>query len=209
MGTRNLTCVQKDKKIVVAKYCQWDGYPTGQGKIIIDFIKNKFDKDLFIKKLSMVSKATQKDIYKLWKSIGVDIDKCNGMVTFEDSDKFNEKWPWLHRDMGGEILNVIQNLNTPIVLNYDKNFALDGLFCEWVYVLNLDEDTLDIYQGFSKKHSVNIFCETKEKAEKHKHKESGYYPVVKIDSISFKTIKRLKVDTVINNIKKEAQQVRG
>lgn len=38
MGTRNLTCVVKNNKYVVAQYGQWDGYPTGQGQTIVEFI---------------------------------------------------------------------------------------------------------------------------------------------------------------------------
>ena len=37
MGTRNLTCVVLDGKYVVSSYGQWDGYPSGQGKTILNF----------------------------------------------------------------------------------------------------------------------------------------------------------------------------
>ncbi|KAI1453117.1 hypothetical protein F4805DRAFT_386686 [Annulohypoxylon moriforme] len=38
MGTRNLICIRVNKQWVVAKYCQWDGYPTGQGVILFNFL---------------------------------------------------------------------------------------------------------------------------------------------------------------------------
>ena len=31
MGARNLTCIVDKGKYIVAKYCQWDGYPSENG----------------------------------------------------------------------------------------------------------------------------------------------------------------------------------
>jgi hypothetical protein len=39
MGTRNLTSVRVGDAIKVAQYCQWDGYPTGQGETISVFLR--------------------------------------------------------------------------------------------------------------------------------------------------------------------------
>jgi hypothetical protein len=39
MGTRNLTCVVIDGQFKVAQYCQWDGYPSGQGATVYKFCK--------------------------------------------------------------------------------------------------------------------------------------------------------------------------
>ncbi|KAN0067163.1 hypothetical protein V8E54_014810 [Elaphomyces granulatus] len=34
MGTCNLICVYHKGRFVIAQYCQWDGYPEGQGRLI-------------------------------------------------------------------------------------------------------------------------------------------------------------------------------
>lgn len=39
MGTRNLTCIVKDGEYKVAKYCQWDGYPSGKGLDLLHILK--------------------------------------------------------------------------------------------------------------------------------------------------------------------------
>ena len=39
MGTRNLTIVLKDGEHKVAQYCQWDGYPEGQGRTAFNLLK--------------------------------------------------------------------------------------------------------------------------------------------------------------------------
>src|SRR5574337_1233174 len=38
MGTRNLTAVMMNGEYKVAQYGQWDGYPEGQGKTILEFL---------------------------------------------------------------------------------------------------------------------------------------------------------------------------
>jgi len=32
----------------------------------------------------------------------------------------------------------------------NNNFILDSLFCEWAYILDLDDDMLEVYRGFQK-----------------------------------------------------------
>lgn len=39
MGTRNITRVIYKKEIIVNQYCQWDGYPTGHGLSVLEFVK--------------------------------------------------------------------------------------------------------------------------------------------------------------------------
>jgi hypothetical protein len=46
MGTRHLIEVKIDGELKVAQYGQWDGYLTGQGVNIADFIHNKMDVDV-------------------------------------------------------------------------------------------------------------------------------------------------------------------
>ena len=38
MGTRHLICVVSDGDYKVAQYGQWDGYPSGQGAAILEFL---------------------------------------------------------------------------------------------------------------------------------------------------------------------------
>jgi len=206
MGTRNLTCVQKDNKIVVSQYCQWDGYPDGQGTTVVEFIKNKFDKDLFIQKLKNVKQITQKEYKALWIECGADPD--NSWVSMDISKKFNEKYPHLYRDFGAEVLEFIQNSDSAIKLNNDKDFAKDSLFCEWVYVLNLDEDTLDVYSGFvTKEPEASIFYNPEKDEPQQKTADDKYYPVEKIISFKIRIIKIRKAETTIKEMEK-AEKIR-
>ena len=41
MGTRSTTRVYKDDKMILALYCQFDGYPTGVGVQLAEFIQSR------------------------------------------------------------------------------------------------------------------------------------------------------------------------
>jgi len=147
MGTRNLTCVMLNGEYRVAQYGQWDGYPSGQGKIILEFLK-RMDKEKFIENLKQSFFITTEEQKALWKEFGAD---DSDMVTMEVSKKFNKVHPQLSRDMGGAILEFIQDATEPVQLADQIEFATDGLFCEWAYVVDLDKNTLEVYSGFGQR----------------------------------------------------------
>ena len=132
MGTRNLTMVVLDKKTKVAQYGQWDGYPAGQGKTILEFLRSA-DMDKFRKAIEETRFATEGEITKLNENI-------------EKTGKFPEEFS---RDAGGKILDMILSKGVRLLVN-NEGFAKDSLFCEWAYVVDLDENTLEVYQGFNK-----------------------------------------------------------
>jgi len=60
MGTRNITRVISNGQLKVCQYCQWDGYPTGAGADIANFIRTT-DDDHMIKRLEHVTLVTDVD----------------------------------------------------------------------------------------------------------------------------------------------------
>lgn len=164
MGTRNLTCVYKDGKHRVAQYGQWDGYPKGQGKTILEILK----KDDNLKKLE---KNIEYCKFVKRETIGKFYDKC-----FEENNekKFDEKYPSVDRDLGGEILNLIINSKDKKILLMDSiDFAKDSLFCEFCYVIDFDARTFEVYKGFNQQPLRDTerfyFFDGKP--------ENGYYPI--------------------------------
>jgi len=181
MGTRNLTIVVKDNEYKVAQYCQWDGYPSGQGTTVLDFVKT-FNKEHFEFKLSNINMLTKDQIEKLWIECGapqntqfVSIDVCN---------IFKEKHPSLHRDTGANILDIINNSDKEVYLENELDFAGDSLFCEWAYVIDLDNNCLEVYCGFNhtklEKNERFYFLQTES--------DSEYYPVKLIQKYDFTTL---------------------
>lgn len=146
MGTRNLTMVFYKGEYVVAKYCQWDGYPSGQGITALEFVRDKMRLRKFTNNIKALTEATKDYIEALYKAAGH--DGASTWVSMEVSEKIKKVAPQLHRDMGADILEFIQTQKPGLPIKNDLNFAADGLFCEWAYVVDLDKKTLEVYKGF-------------------------------------------------------------
>lgn len=58
MGTRHLTCVVKNNEYKVAQYGQWDGYPSGQGVNILNFLK-EMSQEKFLKGIDNCFEPTE------------------------------------------------------------------------------------------------------------------------------------------------------
>lgn len=132
MGTRNLTAVYLDGQYKVAQYGQWDGYPEGQGITVLTFLRDKMDLELFKEALRNSSYIPSEELTALWKQYGADE---NGLVTMEDSDRMMEDHPEFSRNTGAGILEMVQNHSEGMKLQDSINFAADGLFCEWAWVI--------------------------------------------------------------------------
>lgn len=167
MGTRHLTMVVSDQKVRVAQYGQWDGYPKGQGTVILDFLR-KANLKRFRKRVEAVREITPEE------------DK---MVEALGSDKWPEKYPYLSRDIGAKILPYIYQHELPTGLSINPEFAADSVFCEWAYVIDLDTQKFEVYKGFNKTpltasdrfYHLRTLC----------RKECpGYYPVKMIKEFS-------------------------
>ena len=146
MGTRNLTAVYMDGEYKVAQYGQWDGYPEGQGIICLHFLRDKLNEKCFKDNLIKLRFTKDEEQKALAKEFGA---RDDGTIRIDDYEKFRRAYPELHRDTGAKILEMIQEGRARI-LNNDINFAADGLFCEWAWVIDFDKRTFEAYQGFKK-----------------------------------------------------------
>jgi hypothetical protein len=124
MGTRGLTKVIKNDKVVVAQYGQWDHYPSGQGLTALRFLRDEANVEKLDKGLYWLYEVNDEDIEKTAERTG---------------DNFQTAYPSLIRDTGAEILELIANAKgaVPVLLNTD--FENDELFCEGVFTVDLDK----------------------------------------------------------------------
>ncbi len=149
MGTRHLTCVVQGGAFKVAQYGQWDGYPSGQGTTILDFLRT-MNREKFIAGLAKTFQPTDEQVAQWWADVGHDIKTSNGFVSCTIADKYSKNHPSLSRDTGGKILDLIQNSAEPVPLNLGVEFVSDSLFCEYAYVVDLDKGTFEVFKGFNK-----------------------------------------------------------
>ncbi len=146
MGTRHLTCVVKDSEFKVAQYGQWDGYPSSAGIDILNFLRTQ-DMNIFRKQIDKCRFASAEEVKSYYRGF----INAGGGMTFEQSKAFNKsKYGYLSRDTGADILKIIQAWeDDTIPLNDSIDFAADGLFCEWAYVIDLDQGGFfETYTGF-------------------------------------------------------------
>ncbi len=157
MGTRHLIMVVKNSKPVIAQYGQWDGYPDGQGAVVLKFLKG-MKRANFEKALENCRFGDNEETAKLWE-----IPKHRAFMT---------------RDNGAKILSMVNEATDEVVLQDQSTFAEDSLMCEWVYVLDMDTDTLEVYEGFNE---APVPKDNRFQGEGQSTHDGGttYYPVVK------------------------------
>lgn len=176
MGTRNITIVKLDDEYKVAQYGQWDGYPGGQGKVILEFLK-KFDRETFIKNLRLTKFISREELRNLF-------DKESSRAN--DEYKFFKYHPQFSRDTAAGILDLIQEGKALQLFN-EINFVNDSLFCEWGYVIDLDNNTFEVYTGFNQ----NPLPESERFYSKEPNND-GYYPIKLLKSYSLDNLPSLE-----------------
>jgi len=135
----------------VAQYGQWDGYPSGQGSTIVEFLKS----DENVKNLK-----SNLDRCRFIEDDGRDkefMDSYNKNAPEWSNDPDNrteeqKRWfdTFMTRNLGGDILSKIANSSVDEILIRDSSsFAADSLMNEWSYVIDFDKNVLEVYTGFN------------------------------------------------------------
>ena len=140
MGTRHLINVVKNNKPVIAQYGQWDGYPDGQGVGVLEFLHS----ELFEKLKTNLGKLRFIDFEGKDAEFIKRLDSGEG--TQDDKEWFKA---FISRDVGSDILANIANTDRDeILLKNEYDFGNDTVMCEYIYSINLDNDTLTIQADF-------------------------------------------------------------
>jgi len=191
MGTRNLTMVIDNQgALKVAQYGQWDGYPSGQGAVILEFAKNKDKMNRLEQVLSNLKFFN--DCEEFDKYIDAYNNRCPRWNKTENKmspdNRTEADFYWFDktktRDLCAKILDSIITLDTTklpkehnniIYLYNDSEFGQDSLFCEWAYCINFETNKLECFKGFNKyKEREHERFETK---QEDVDKNSGYYGI--------------------------------
>ena len=122
MATRHSQVVINTEGVLkLSQYGQWDGYPSGQGVKVLEFLRsaNLEKYDMEVSKLRQPTKEEKLMINK-------------------DKDwEFN--YPYLSRDCGSNIHKMIENGEVKFVNIQDKKDALS--WCDGFYTIDLQKNT--------------------------------------------------------------------
>jgi len=156
MGTRHLIVIYYNGKYVLAQYGQWDGYPEGQGFQILKFLSKPGQITALKSNLHLLQVATPDELKAIDKECeqadSEEQQRLRRLVLVFEERALNRRYPSLSRDTSAKILNIIADAkdDKPILIKEVKEeleFAKDGLFCEWVYVIDLDTNELKVSGG--------------------------------------------------------------
>lgn len=180
MGTRGMNMIVVDGEFKCAQYNQFDSYTNGQGLTALKFLRDEMKFEQFKQKVLQSSWISEEEHKQLWIEAGAEPD--SDMVDLDVSKKFKEKNLHLHRDCGANIYALIQNSANGLKLQNDIEFAADSLFCEWLYVVDMDKNTFEVYKGFNEK-------PLKKNERFHFLQKSGqYYPVKLVKTYSLSSL---------------------
>lgn len=140
MGTRNLISIKSENKIKVAKYCQWDGYPDGQGVDILNILRNLDFKKLK-KNIKNIKELSEESLKELYEKEGITV---GDFITMEEAERFKKSYPQLDRDMGAEIIKYVEENESPILF-HQAGAGMEKTWCQWFYILDLDEMSLLVF----------------------------------------------------------------
>lgn len=168
MGTRGLYGAVVDGELRIAQYGQWDSYPGGQGRTVLEFCRSLGDDARL---------AALKDKVRKLK-----------LVTMEEAEKLwqEKSGAQFDRDVCAKIFEmVLAGEATSVLLR--SEFAADSLFCEWAYVIDLDNGVLEVFKGFQQApHDKGRFADLPEPEDRAKRKKPReYYPVAEVARFAF------------------------
>lgn len=144
MGTRHFIGVKQNGVFKVAQYGQWDGYPQGQGAKILNFLAT-VDLQKFAEKVRQCVFIDNENIRKKWIAVGRNPNDTSPFVSITLSRKFDNAYPQLSRDAGANVLTMVMMSENGLELCDSSDFLNDGLFCEYAYIIDLDEQKLLCY----------------------------------------------------------------
>lgn len=141
MSTRGATGFRiKGQDKVTYNHC--DSYPSGLGQAVLDAIGNIAWDDPAVRKniedirvVNEGSKPTPEDVKALEVYTNMSV-----------SNRSTDDWYCIMREMQGDLLAY---LSVGVMTN-GLAFLRDSLFCEYAYIVNVDEGTLEFYVGFNK-----------------------------------------------------------
>jgi hypothetical protein len=117
MGTRHQqTVIDKEGERKISQYGQWDGYPDGQGKDILDFLRTG-NLAKYQEELSKIRQVSDTEI-----------------ATVNSTKNWQEEYPYMSRDCGSRIHKLIEKGKVKFVRFIEDEEA--AKWCKGFYTIN-------------------------------------------------------------------------
>ena len=170
MGTRGFIGFVADEREAIT-YNQFDSYPSGVGVDVLGWLRFAAQ-DVpalrgKVKALQVVENSSE--------PTAEDVERLSGFADLNVSEKDPREWYVLLRETQG---NPARMLQAGVVLDA-SDFPLDSLFAEWGYVVDLDREVFEVYEGFQRRpHTKGRFASRGGQRYGDKgFMGGGYYPV--------------------------------
>jgi hypothetical protein len=139
MGTRGAFGFRIGAKDKVT-YNHFDSYPEGLGLTMLEFIRSTsiLEMTKIANGLILIDEQS--------KPTPEQVDECKAYMDLDVSSRSPEDWYCLLRGAQANPDAWKQGLRYMID---SQTFLHDSLFCEWAYIIDLDENTLEIYKGYN------------------------------------------------------------
>ena len=146
--------VQCDNATIIYNGC--DSYPDGLGNDVLDFIRRWG--------LDKIEEMVSNFVYVNGNSEGADFYSLEDYFLNEDGKT-----------------NYIVDIHKKLSVCNDINFIFDSLFCEWLYLLDLDSENLEVFKGLNEDIPMGRFSCIPPS-------ESGYRAVSLVKTIPFNNL---------------------
>lgn len=174
MGTRGLYGFYKDG-VTKATYNHYDSYPSYLGNHIARFIRSTSLDELnqIFDRIIMVGENDEPTEAQV-------IECIRYLDTEVGTGRLND-WYSLLRGAQGE-LEPYKDLGLRYMID-SQNFIKDSLFCEFAYIINLDDNVLELYKGFQNKTDKNRYYDEALESDEYEYKNCKLIDTFPIASV--------------------------
>lgn len=120
MGTRHLqVAINKNGVTKISQYGQWDGYPDGQGKYILNYLRNG-NLEKYQEELDNIHPISEQQIEMV-----------------DSNENWKKEYPYLSRDCGSDIHQMIEDGKVKFV--HFTNIEEANKWCQGFYIIDFQK----------------------------------------------------------------------
>ena len=190
MGTRGIYGFRKNG-IDKLTYNHFDSYPDYLGATMAEFCADTPIDELnaLYDRIELVNECE--------KPTEEQINACRAFANVSVGTRRMDDWYCLLRELQGEP-EKWKEIDGTIYMIDNHNFILDSLFCEYGYIINLDTNELEFWEGYQKKpNSRNRYGK--------QPNDDGYYPCRLAGKYSLWALDPTAVPGIVADMNKRAR----